>query len=121
MYATVHLTIPAGSGGVRAADGGLLAKTRTQWFTVGGPSSVLRLQQLLAELGYLPLRFKVPVVRQVSGSTAKKTVYVSAIGHEPRSLDLISLTPRSGIFAWRYHHIPRAPGGALAAPQEHGP
>jgi hypothetical protein len=109
VYTKMHLTVPGGTGGVRAADGAHLKRARALSFTVGGPSSVLRLQQLLAELGYLPLRFVLPVARQVPGSVAKKTVYVSAISREPRSLDLISLTPRSGVFAWRYHHrIPRS-------------
>ena len=111
VYTKVRLIVPGGSGGVCAADGARLKRSYALSFTVGGPSSVLRLQQLLAELGYLPLRFVLPVTKQASGGTgqglAGKTRYVSAIHHEPRNLDLISLKPLSGVFAWRYRHIPR--------------
>ena len=98
VYAKVTVTIPGGAAGVLAADGGRLAATRTASFTVGGPSSVLRLQQLLAEVGYLPLRFSVP------SGTGSGTV--SAISREPAALDLVSLKPLSGTFKWRYRHIP---------------
>jgi hypothetical protein len=63
----VTLTIPGGSSGVQAAalkpsgttttaatDAGLLPKTKTLSFTTGS-FSTLRLQQLLTQLGYLPL------------------------------------------------------------------
>ena len=98
VYSKVTVTIPGGATGVLAADGGRLAATHTAWFTVGGPSSVLRLQQLLAEAGYLPLRFSVP------SGTGSGTV--PAIIREPATLDLISLKPLAGTFAWRYRHIP---------------
>jgi len=104
VYTKVTVTVPGGpTGGVLAADGGRLTTTHTSWFTVGGPSSVLRLQQLLAELGYLPLRFTVP-----SGTGSGR---VAAITREPATLDLISLKPISGSFSWRYRHIP----GTLSA------
>ncbi|HEX4832577.1 MAG TPA: L,D-transpeptidase family protein [Trebonia sp.] len=64
---SVTLTIPGGKDGVQAAgldatgttttaatDVGLLAKTDTVHFTTGS-YSVLRLQELLTQLGYLPL------------------------------------------------------------------
>ena len=50
----VTLRIPAGASGVRSATGGLLAKPATVAFQTGGWST-LRLEQLLAQLGYLPL------------------------------------------------------------------
>jgi len=96
IYTKVYVTVPGGSGGVLAVDGARLAKGFTVSFTVGGPSSVPRLRQLLAELNYLPVRFVVPV-----GSS-----YVSALGRESHQLDLISLKPLSGRFLWRYRHIP---------------
>jgi hypothetical protein len=98
VYTRVTVTVPGGTAGVLAADGGRLAATRTASFTVGGPSSVLRLQQLLAETGYLPLRFVVP------SGTGSATV--PAITREPATLDLVSLKPISGAFSWRYHNIP---------------
>lgn len=98
LWATVKLTIPAGSAGVRAADGGLLAKAYTSSFTVGGASSVARLQQLLAELGYLPLRF------HPAGSTPSSA---SALSREPANPDLVSPTPLQGSFDWRWSGTPR--------------
>ncbi len=95
IYTTVHLTIPAGATGVHGADGRLLAVKWTAQFSVRGPTSMLRCQQLLAELGYLPLRFRL-AARPKS----------SALAAEPRKSDLVSLSPLSGKFSWRYGHIP---------------
>jgi hypothetical protein len=110
VYTKVYLSVPGGPGGVRGAAGGVLAKGRTLYFTVGGPSSTARLQQFLAELGYLPLRFRLAVTAPASGSAAGSSVakkrYVSALAREPHSLDLISLKPLTGAFSWRYSHIP---------------
>jgi peptidoglycan hydrolase-like protein with peptidoglycan-binding domain len=54
--ATETLTIPGGASGVIGSEGQRLAQPVTSQFTVA-PGSILRLQQLLAELGYLPLTF----------------------------------------------------------------
>jgi peptidoglycan hydrolase-like protein with peptidoglycan-binding domain len=54
--ATETLTIPGGDSGLVGAEGQHLADTDTQTFTVA-QGSILRLQELLAELGYLPLTF----------------------------------------------------------------
>jgi peptidoglycan hydrolase-like protein with peptidoglycan-binding domain len=50
----VTLQIPAGSSGLRSATGALLATPVTTVFQAGGQST-LRLEQLLAQLGYLPM------------------------------------------------------------------
>ena len=50
----VTLRIPAGGSGVQSAGGGLLAAPRTVRFRVGQFSRG-RMEQLLAQLGYLPL------------------------------------------------------------------
>jgi hypothetical protein len=50
----VTVTIPAGSEGVQSAGGGLLATGVTVKFRTGTFSRV-RMEQLLAQLGYLPL------------------------------------------------------------------
>jgi peptidoglycan hydrolase-like protein with peptidoglycan-binding domain len=50
------LTIPGGPSGVIGSEGQHMAKTVTSTFTVAA-GSTLRLQELLAELGYLPLSF----------------------------------------------------------------
>ncbi len=110
VYARVYLSVPGGPHGVIGAAGGVLAKGRTLSFTVGGPSSTARLQQFLAELGYLPVRFRLAVTASASGSAAGGSGagkrYVSALAREPRSLDLISLKPLTGAFSWRYKHVP---------------
>jgi hypothetical protein len=54
--ATETVTVPGGPSGVIGSEGQRLAQSATSQFTVA-PGSVLRLQQLLAELGYLPLTF----------------------------------------------------------------
>jgi peptidoglycan hydrolase-like protein with peptidoglycan-binding domain len=53
---TEAVTVPGGSGGAVSSEGEHLGQTVTSQFTVA-PGSTLRLQQLLAELGYLPLNF----------------------------------------------------------------
>ncbi len=102
IYTKVTVTLPGGARGIVSAAGARLGATHTTWFTVGGPSSVLRLQQLLAELGYLPVRFALPV----AATATTKAHYVSALGREPATLDLLSLKPLTGKFLWRYKHIP---------------
>ena len=69
LFTTVHLSIPAGSAGAHGRDGSRLVVRYSTAFTVGGASSVLRLQQLLAELGYLPVRFR-PRATSVSPTSA---------------------------------------------------
>jgi peptidoglycan hydrolase-like protein with peptidoglycan-binding domain len=53
---TETVTVPGGPGGAVSSQGERLAQSVTSQFTVA-PGSTLRLQQLLAELGYLPLTF----------------------------------------------------------------
>jgi hypothetical protein len=53
----VHVTLAGGQHGLRSAAGGLLAKTTTERFSTAHWSS-LRLKQMLAQLGYLPLKWK---------------------------------------------------------------
>jgi L,D-transpeptidase catalytic domain len=50
----VALQIPAGSSGLRSVTGGVLAAPVTTVFQAGGRST-LRMEQLLAQLGYLPM------------------------------------------------------------------
>ena len=53
----VRVTLAGGSGGLRSAAGGVLAQTTTERFSTKRWSS-LRLKQMLAQLGYLPLKWK---------------------------------------------------------------
>jgi L,D-transpeptidase catalytic domain len=53
----VRVTLPAGGSGLRSAAGGVLARTVTERFHTKHWST-LRLKQMLAQLGYLPLKWK---------------------------------------------------------------
>jgi hypothetical protein len=50
----VTVRVPSGEKGVRSSSGGILAKTISQRFTTAG-APTLRVEQILAQLGYLPL------------------------------------------------------------------
>ena len=52
----VRVIIPAGGSGLRSAAGGVVAQTVTERFTTRHWST-LRLKQMLAQLGYLPLKW----------------------------------------------------------------
>ena len=53
-HTTVKLIIPGGSGGVQSTGGRVLANSQTVTFRTG-KLSLVRMEQLLAQLGYLPL------------------------------------------------------------------
>jgi peptidoglycan hydrolase-like protein with peptidoglycan-binding domain len=80
---TETLTIPAGSAGPRGLHGAVLAAPVTMSFAVA-QASTERLQQLLAELGYLPLAFT------ATGTPAPNE----------------SATAQPGTFAWRWTTLP---------------
>ena len=84
--ATETITVPGGPTGVIGSQGQHLAQTVTSPFTVA-PGSVLRLQQLLAELGYLPLSFTpdAPVTSPAQEGNAQ-----------------------AGTFTWRWSTLPAA-------------
>lgn len=88
--ATVSITIPGGVKGPIAVSGATLDKTAVvTWDTPSG--SVLRLQQLLAEEGYLPVNWTpstTPVARTLSYE--ESTIY-----HPP-----------IGTFTWKYPDLP---------------
>jgi peptidoglycan hydrolase-like protein with peptidoglycan-binding domain len=64
----VRLRVPAGPQGIRSAAGGLLAQPVSARFRTG-EFATLRLQQLLAQLGYLPLNWA-PVTAEPSPANA---------------------------------------------------
>ena len=74
------ITVPSGTGGVLGAAGQTLAQGATVHFAVAG-GSTLRLQQLLAQLGYLPVSFS------PAGAPAA-----------PQEL----AQPQEGTFGWRF-------------------
>jgi peptidoglycan hydrolase-like protein with peptidoglycan-binding domain len=81
---TETLTIPAGDAGPRSTSGQQLAAPVTVSFTVA-QASTERLQQLLAQLNYLPLSF-------------------TASG--PLSSPTMAVTAQPGTFAWRWPNTP---------------
>ncbi len=97
-YEHVVVAVPAGSSGVRDAAGSSLSASVADGFTIAG-ASTLRLQQLLAELGYLPLAF------DPAGSAAT-TAPSNALASEATTASTVSLTPRQGQFVWRFPDIP---------------
>jgi peptidoglycan hydrolase-like protein with peptidoglycan-binding domain len=81
---TETVTVPGGSSGLRAENGGELAAPATFSFTTA-VGDTLRLQQLLAELNYLPLSFT-PTGPAPTGKEAAE--------------------PAQGTFAWRWSTLP---------------
>jgi peptidoglycan hydrolase-like protein with peptidoglycan-binding domain len=92
-YSTVSVTVPGGRRGLLDGFGQRLAQSTHVSFTLGGPS-VLRLQQVLAELGYLPLSFRQP-------HSLRSEISLEA--GQPRQVRLAAV---GGTFAWRYANIP---------------
>jgi peptidoglycan hydrolase-like protein with peptidoglycan-binding domain len=76
---TETLTVPGGPGGLRDTGGRRLAQSVTVSFTVS--SSTVRLQQILAQLGYLPVTF-------------------TPAGAPPAPKEMAQ--PEPGAFAWKW-------------------
>ncbi|MCL5971568.1 MAG: L,D-transpeptidase family protein [Firmicutes bacterium] len=89
----VSVGIPSGSSGPQARTGSYLSQTlNLTWATV--PGSVLRLQQLLAEEGYLPVSWQrsTPSTGTATIASQEATVY----------------NPPLGTFQWKYPNLPIA-------------
>ena len=107
------LTVPLGGFSSEGEYGKFLGSTYTASFTVRGVSE-LRLQQLLAETGYLPLGFTRSVepaptgeAHQISPGTPKVApVSLPAIDFESRHAATVALSAQPGSFSWRYPHVP---------------
>jgi peptidoglycan hydrolase-like protein with peptidoglycan-binding domain len=82
----VRVVIPAGATGVRSASGGLLAARTVDRFWTGSYST-MRLEQLLAQLGYLPLTWA-PTGQAVPATDANAQLSAA-------------YDPPSGSFAWQ--------------------
>jgi peptidoglycan hydrolase-like protein with peptidoglycan-binding domain len=84
----VKVIVPGGSAGVRSTAGGLLAtKTVDRFFT--GAYSTMRVEQLLAQLGYLPMTW-VPSAGSQQVPATSANAQVSA-----------AYDPPSGSFTWQ--------------------
>ncbi len=86
---SVTLRVPGEGSGVRAVDGARLASTVVDRWQVG-EGSVLRLQQVLATLGYLPLTWTPATAGHLDVREDLRALY-----HAP-----------AGSFAWRYANTP---------------
>ena len=93
---SVQVSVPSGSAGVRTAAGGLLAAPVVDRFTTGSYST-LRLQQLLAQLGYLPMAWT-----PLPGDPPSPGDGSSQIG--------AAYNPPQGTFAWQPGYPSSLPG-----------
>lgn len=84
------LRIPAGASGVHSAQGGLLATPATFHFVTAGWST-LRLEQLLAQLHYLPLTWT-PI-------TSSTTSSVTSLSYSEQLAYVYA--PPAGAFTWQ--------------------
>jgi peptidoglycan hydrolase-like protein with peptidoglycan-binding domain len=89
LGARVSVGLP---NGVRLLGGRQGGASESGTWTVP-PGSTLRLQQLLAQLGYLPLDF------HPSGAPVALT---------PQAQEAAAVAPPAGSFAWRYSNVPAA-------------
>lgn len=87
---TIHIGFPAGTEGPRAEDGAFLLPSARAVSVQLPQGMTLRLQEWLAQLGYLPVRWLPPAVPGRSSGWA--SVY----------------QPPTGQFSWRYAQIPAA-------------
>jgi L,D-transpeptidase catalytic domain len=77
----ITLSVPAGRSGVRSSAGLTLKSPRTEVYTTGA-FSTLRLAQLLAQLGYLPMTWESPnlAMQTESAVNMRKTGLAGEIG-----------------------------------------
>ena len=102
-FATESLSVPAGIRGTINGRTVSMASAYTATFRVA-PGSTERLQQLLAELNYLPLGF--------TPSTAGFT--------EPGATDEVSITPVPGTLTWKWPSTPASLAAQWAEGQANG-
>jgi len=119
---TVHLNVPGGPGGVRSRSGQGLSTTLRKNFVIEGASE-LRLQQLLSELGYLPLQFVPAASASLSAATVTSspvnvrwpyrgvtttttTTPLPAIDSEPSIASEIPVQAAAGRLVWRFRNTP---------------
>jgi hypothetical protein len=86
----VHVQLPREVGVTGGTAGGLRMTNQVEWTVPSG--STLRLQQLLAQEGYLPVAW------QQSGTAVART---------PSAEAQAAVAPPSGNFSWRYPNTPR--------------
>ncbi len=119
QFTNVRLTIPAGSTGIKSNGGGELATAVTEHFKTGKFSEV-RLEQDLAQLGYLPLTWA-PTSGNAAALTDLNAQYSSAYVPPPGSYTWQSGYPSTLMKLWRPDAASQILRGAVAAFQaDHG-
>jgi peptidoglycan hydrolase-like protein with peptidoglycan-binding domain len=116
--ASETISIPGGSGGIAAADGTHLTLSSSTQFTVA-TGSTLRLQQLLAQLGYLPLSFTPagPLPAPQEAANAQEGTF-NWRWPEPASLESLwapgspNTITRGAVMAFESHHDLTTDGSA---------
>ncbi len=120
-FSTVQLSVPGGPGGIRSRSGQGLSATLRKNFVIE-PGSELRLQQLLSELGYLPLQFvRAPppdgdtvdiaalssIARHAyEHSTTTTAASIPAIDFEPPVATEVPVQALTGSLLWRFNNMP---------------
>jgi peptidoglycan hydrolase-like protein with peptidoglycan-binding domain len=120
-FTTVQLSVPGGPDGIRSRSGQGLSTTLRKNFVIEGGSE-LRLQQLLAELGYLPLQFlpapstggntvDIAALRSIARqayqhSTTTTAASVPAIDSEPPVAAEVPVQALAGSLLWRFSDAP---------------
>ncbi|MGD1011183.1 MAG: L,D-transpeptidase family protein [Acidimicrobiales bacterium] len=120
-FSAVKVVVPGGPNGVRSQYGQDLATTLQRNFVIEGASE-LRLQQLLAELDYLPVAFvpaaattepAVSVATQAwslaqgkQTTTTTTTASIPAVDYEPTIAAEVPVQPVAGSFVWRFTGMP---------------
>jgi hypothetical protein len=100
----VTVTLGAGASGPVGTSGAEFRKPYVTKFNVAA-GTILRVQQLLAELDYLPFSFE----PSGHGSAARRLA--TALAKEPKNAAVISRNPQAGTFVPRFSSTP----GQLAA------
>jgi len=120
QYTHVTVTIPGGATGVKSAKGGVLSSSVTIRFKVGSYQNA-RLDQLLAQLGYLPLTWTASAGATVpspsdaagqlaaaynppAGSFAWKSGYPSELGNFWQGGALSGLIMKGAVMAFEADH-----------------
>jgi hypothetical protein len=129
-YTTVKVTVPPGLVGAFGSNTTPLRSAASVSFTVA-PGSTLRLQEILAELGYLPVRFTPSTPAPSTTTTVATTVPTYTPGTSTTgpgtipaptttstsvpttstvatsvSADVVQTTPLPGTFSWRFPNTP---------------
>ncbi len=115
----VKLTIPAGANGIASSGGGQLAAAVTQHFTTGAFSTV-RLEQDLAQLGYLPVTWA-PTTGTAAPLTDLNAQFSAAYAAPTGTYTWRSGYPATLMNLWRPDASSEILRGAVAAFQaDHG-